>query len=321
MTPQDLLVRLCPLLAAALVLALSAPALAGGSLYVASHIDAETAQKMPGARSALVYVYGEDGAKVPSGSGSGGWLPGDAIPLEAGEYWVGVGMEEAASNLHRYTVEDGKTTVVETGWVSVATMPPDSQPHVGCTTWFAKLRAFTFDPARGKGELVIDNIDTKPQEFGTLQLHPGTYLVEFHGFSGVVEVQGGKDFRLPTGYYGPTLSTEAYLIARKGDDPRRQGLAVCNDEAMHVLAGDFFVHRMERLDDGARVEWVTDPVSIAAEGNHGYTELKADVAPGTVRKPDSDDGRAITAGEVEALAGWGKKKNDFDDLEMFSDPL
>lgn len=292
---------------------------ANGALYVASYVDVATAEQTPGTRTATVFVYDAKGAKVSSGKGNGGWSPGDAIPLAPGEYWVGIGTHESKEGLYRYTVESGKTTVVETGWVSVATLPPSEQPSLGCTTWFAKLRAYAFHPTIGKGELLSDNSDTRPQEFGSIQLHPGIVVVEFHGFSGLLQVEAGHDYRLPTGFFGPTTSQESYLIVRKDDDARRKGLAVCGDDAIHVLAGQYFVHEMVRMDEGATIDWVTEPVEVEPVGNHGSTKLKRERAPGEVRKPDIDDGTPIQPDEFAGLTEWGKKKSEFSDLELFGD--
>jgi len=311
---------IAPLLVVGLVLFASS-ALAGepnGKLYVSSYIEPEAAQENKGAAPATVWIYNEDGAKISSGKGRGGWMAGHEITLAPGTYWIGLGTEENRYGLHKYTVESGKVTVVETGWVSVATMPEKIQPKTGCMSWFATLSAYRM--VDGERQLITDNTNARTAEFGTIQLHPGEYVVKFHGFSTRVKVKAGHDYRLRTGYAGPSNATEAYLILSKDDDAREKGLSVCSDGPVHVLAGNYFIKELEREPGGTKLEWQIEEIEVEVEGEFGYTSLKSD-KPSGKRASSSGQGALITPAQAKALERWGEKKGEFDDLDMFGDPL
>ena len=288
-----------------------------GTLYVQAYIEPSTAEKTDGAQYAPVYIYDLKGEKISSGKGDGAWKPGTTIHLQAGEYWVGLGQEEVKENLRRYRVEPDKTTVVQSGWVSVATLVPEDQPHINCATWNATLMAFM--PGE-EGPMIIANDFRRPAEYGIIQLHPGDYQVEFHGFRAQVTVKAGMDYRLPTGYTTLSYASEVYLLENKNDDPQTKGLPLCTDGASHVLAGDYTRWEMVKLDDGQALDYKTDTETVDIEGSYGYTSLKGNKVHGDIAKHETD-GELISPKEVKALTEWGKKKGEFDDLQMFGDPI
>ena len=296
------------LFAVLLIGALLIPSLAfaeQSGIYVVTHITPETTANMAGAQHAMAFVYTAKGMKIASGKGAGGWLPGEEIALEPGEYWVGIGQSESVSNLHHYTVSEGAMTVVETGWVSLATLPLAEQPKTDCAQWTATLRAYLL--VDGKKEAIIDNSNRKTNEYGTLQLHPGQYLIEFNRLTTTVTVEAGKDYRIPTGYVGPTFNKDAYLLRNKGDEPQQSGLPVCSDGAIHVPAGDYFLRELIVRNDGADVDTLIDPVTVVAEGNQGYSSLKSD-GPSHPKPADSSDGQAITTEQIKGLTDWARSR-------------
>jgi hypothetical protein len=260
----------------------------------------------------MVFVYDEKGAKVSSGKGNGAWLPGGTITLEPGRYWVALGSEENPANLYAYDVKAGKTTLVESGWVSVATLPLAKQPLTDCSQWTATLVAYI--EVDGKLQQIMSNSKRRPDEFGTIQLHPGEYIIEFNRTRERVTVEAGKDLRLSTGYAGPTVSREAQLLRNRDDDPLRDGLAVCTDGGLHVLAGHYFVRELVSMDDGAAIDHRISPYEVLVEGNYGYTSLKDD-APSDAHR---GKGSPIKAAQIQDLTAWGTKQGAYDDLQMFS---
>jgi len=302
-------------------LLLSGSAMAGGKgkLYVASYLSPDNAKNKDGVQYASVFIYTPKGAQISSGKGGGAWLPGQEIPLPAGEYWVALGQDETQYNLFHYTVEDGKTTVVDSGWVSVATLPLAEQPLQDCAQVPATIRAYV--DTGSKRAPIIGNDTRKPDEYGAIQLHPGEHLVEWRGMMVTVTVEGGKDYRLPTGFVGPSAAPEAYLLRNQDDDPRKKGVPICTDGAMHVLAGTYWVRELIVRNDGAEVNYQTTEYQVDAEGSSGYSSLGTD-RPANAKAPAADDGRRITSDEVKKLSEWGTKKSDFDELDMFgADPL
>lgn len=290
-----------------------------GAIFVSAHISGETCAKTAGARMSQVFVYDTKGAKVMGSGKRGSWTPGEQIRLDVGEYWVGIGTREEPENLRKYIVEEGQVTVIPTGWVSVATLSTAEQPQASCAPWNATLRAYMM--VGDKKIMVASNADSikKPDEYGIIQLHPGTYLIEFHNFEHEVEVKSGEEYRIPTGAFGPALVKDTWLLKNHQDDTSKSGLLVCEDGEMHVVAGDYVIRQTVWRNDNSEKDYVYDRITVLPEGNKGYTKLSAGKKPSKARSPSEAEGVCIAPEAAQSLPRWGKRQTsgDFDDLEGF----
>jgi hypothetical protein len=263
-----MLVDLRPVLA--FVLVLPSMALADGGLYLEAFVNIGDS----GVASAQLFVYDDDGAFRPSGRGVGGHDAGNTVALPAGWYLVEVGRSRTEHNLQRLYVAEDEVTVVPSGWVSVSTIEPGSQP-LGCDQWNAEISAYRVD-ATGEEHLVSSNRGAHAADYGMLQLPVGEFVVYFHGYPAPVTIRAGELFRLAAGYQDPVAGMRPQLALRAEGSENNVVMLLCHNGGLHVPAGDYWVSRIVPTETYPFEERVWNRVSIPAEDSGDYRRVRAE---------------------------------------------
>ncbi|MCA9564446.1 MAG: hypothetical protein KC561_13210, partial [Myxococcales bacterium] len=301
------------LITAVAVVLFPSVASADGWLFMRSHFS----RVDDGSAAAEMHIYNSEGELIHSGRGSGGWSAGEEVAVPAGDYWVEIGRFRSEYNLRRFTVADGQTTVVPTGWVSVTTLVPEDQPP-GCDQWNAELTAFVVD-ADGEEHMISNNRGTGVVDYGRLQLPTGTYRVYFHGFPADVEILEDQILDLPTGYQDPVLGERAQIALNAEGAARNVILPLCENGGFHMPAGDYHISRIVPTDVYPFEERVWDRVSVQEEDSRGYDDLGQAQVRSRYRGAGSEP-VAITPADSGVLRNYrsgaqvGVVSSGFDDL-------
>lgn len=279
------------------ILAVSSSALATGNLYLERYLE----RYENGVAGTYLFVYDDQGRFIHSGVGNGSHGPGEEVELEEGWYWVEVGRFRTEHNLQRFFVEDGRTTVVSTGWVAVSTLPVAEQPRT-CDQWNAELTAFRVDQ-NGDEHLVSSNRGSGVDEYGMLQLPTGPFAVYFHGFPVQVEVQAGQVYRIPTGFQGPVAGERGQIALREEGAADNTVMALCEEDNLHLPAGEYWTSRIVPSDAYPFEERVWNRVVISATNDGGYVALRAERVNSRYSGEGSDP-QLITPDQTEVLSNY-----------------
>ena len=239
-----------------------------GALYANQHFPPNVIKDKKYA-AAQIYVYTSDGTLVHSGVGKGQHNPGSLIELEPGEYLVEVGRSRTRHNLQRYTVAAGKVTIIQTGWVSIATWPRADQPKGdACRSWSAEVRVVR--EVNGVEYLVSSNGDLFPAEFSMVQLPVGTYRVYFNGLATDVTVKEDTVHSLALGTAGPYKGSKVRLAADKSEAAGVPSVGLCEGQPNHVLAGTWWRSHTVPIEEHPYEKKVWEQVTV--EGSDGGTD-------------------------------------------------
>lgn len=216
-----------------------------GFLYVDRIIPKDkTAAK--GFVAPLVFVYRvADDMKSSTRVSNGGHETGEAIPLREGWYDVEIAQFPGSdpANKHRYYVKKGYTTVVESGLLSIQTLPEADQPADVCQPWNAAMTILSVNPDKDGHNhgVLMSGAAGYVKDRGMLQLHPGRYRVEWNGLHTDVEVVAGQVTPIPTGFVGPMRGKEKYQIHQEqGVSASNPVIAACEKRPTQVLVGSFW---------------------------------------------------------------------------------
>lgn len=244
----------------ALLLALPLPVTAGSRFQDASDapapegfaaILAPARGNLPkGGSTARLFLYREDGTPFSTGAAAGAYEPGTEVALPPGIYYAEVARTRTGLRVTKFRVEQGRTTVVPTGWVSVTAVERSDQPRMDCEPWFADLTVFERDEA-GVAKMSQSNSHTEHAEFGALQLPVGEMRVVFNGLPVSVEVKENELFAIPTGFAMPPTGGNPQISVGDPADPASPRINLCTDGGTQVPAGTYRV--------GATVETNTPP--------------------------------------------------------------
>lgn len=216
-----------------------------GWLYLETHIPDNKAEARGLVRPLLYINEVNDEQKTGSRVGGGGYTPGEPVPLAEGWYDVEVAHfpDVAASNKHRYYVKGGHVTIVQTGMLSLQTLPEAEQASDVCRTWSAAMTILAAEPGPdGQHGVVMAGNGEHVKDHGLLQLHPGAYLVEWNGLRGQVQVTAGQISPVMTGFVGPFRGKEKPRIhQREGETPDNPVIAACEKQPTQVLVGSFWL--------------------------------------------------------------------------------
>lgn len=224
----------------------SSPIVNPGWLYLDTVMPEAKAQAR-GLVRPLLYVYEVDDAqKTGSRIGGGGYPPGESVPLAEGWYDVEIAHfpDVAPGNKHRYYVKAGQVTVVQSGMLSLQALPESEQLPDVCRSWNAAMTVLSTesDPEGHKHLVLMAGNGAHVKDQGLLQLHPGTYLVEWNGLCTQVEVTAGQITPVQTGFVGPFRGKDKPRIHQKegesGDNPV---IAACDKQPTQVLVGSFWL--------------------------------------------------------------------------------
>ena len=272
-------------------------AVAGGNLYLERYLE----RYDNGVAGTYLFVYDDQGRFIHSGEGNGSHSPAEEVELEEGWYWVEVSRFRTEHNLQRIYVEEGRTTVVPTGWVSVTTIPVDEQPS-SCDQWNAELTAFRVD-ANGDEHLVSSNRGSGVDEHGMIQLPVGPFAVYFHGFPIEVDVQAGQVYRIPTGFQGPVAGERGQIALHEEGSADNTVMALCEEDNLHLPAGEYWTSRIVPSDVYPFEERVWNRVVVPATNDGGYVALRAE----RVSRRYSGEGsepQLITVEQTEVLSNY-----------------
>lgn len=303
------------LIAVSVLMVLSIPLSASseGALYLQQYL--ETYEN--GVAGASLFVYDSEGALLHSGTGNGSYQAGNSVPVEEGWYWVEVGRNRTEANLQKLYVRDGRTTVVPSGWVSVSTLPVAEQPR-SCDQWNAELNAFRRDH-QGREQLIGSNRGTGVDDYGMLQLPVGEVVVYFHGFPVTVEVQDGQVYRLPAGFQGPVTGERGQVALHGEGAEENVVMALCEEDNLHLPAGDYWVSRIVPSDVYPFEERVWTRAVVAPVNEAGYFDVRAERVghrfAGDGAEPvliTAEDGTVLTNYRRGAVAG--SSDSGFDNL-------
>lgn len=193
-----------------------------------------------------VFVYRvQDDMKSSVRISNGGYETGEPIPLSEGWYDVEIAQFPAAdpANKHRYYVKRGYTTVVQTGLLSIQTLPEADQPPDVCQPWSAALTIMSVNPDKdGHTHAVLMSGNAGyVKDRGLLQLHPGRYRVEWNGLHTDIDVVAGESTPVRTGFVGPMRGKQKYQIHQEqGESASNAVIAACEKRPTQVLVGSFW---------------------------------------------------------------------------------
>ena len=244
----------------ALLLALPLPAAAGSRFEDAGDsaapvgyatILAPARGNLPkGGSTARFFLYREDGTPFSNGAAAGAYEPGTEVALPPGTYFAEVARTRTGLRVTKFRVEQGRTTVIPTGWVAVNAIERADQPRMDCEPWFADLTVFERDAA-GVAKMAQSNSHTEHAEHGALQLPVGETRVVFNGLPVVVEVTANELFAIPTGFAMPPTGGNPQISVGDPADPASPRINLCTDGGTQVPAGTYSV--------GATVQTNTPP--------------------------------------------------------------
>lgn len=280
-----------------------------GHLYASQHFQDSDLKSMGMASRLEVFVYTLDGALISSGLGTGSWQPGRMIPLKAGDYLVELGNERTRHHLRKVTVAAGSVTELETGWVAVTTWPRAKQPLEGCKPWGAELRAYVV--VDGKRHLVMSNASAPFGDRGRIQLPVGTYEIHWNGLATSVEVKANAVTHLATGVSGPFIGSDVRISAEKSDAVGVPYTTLCTDGPTHVLAGNWWVSQVEKIEDYPYERRVWQEAMVPAIDEGDERPLRPDRPKGRIYKGDGSSPAPLDADQLKALRGYqeGSLKN------------
>ena len=276
------------------LLSLTLVAAASGPLLAAAPQPAQTgylliraATARPGAQAARLFVYDAQGQRL-SGPASGGWAAGDEAEVPPGDYWTEVADHPTGLRVTRLTVAAGKTTVVPTGWVSVATPHPDEQPTEGCSHWTARLDAVELAPD-GKRVVIQSNLPAQPETSGAIQLAAGTWAVTFNGITTSVEVRDQSMLQLATGSQAPIYGVRQVTVSA-ANDPLAERAALCSNGYTQLPAGTYYAVRtmpggelgLDAIELGRDLGGTRNPLRAGRVPHPTYTGPGAEPLPPTV---------------------------------------
>lgn len=221
-----------------------------GWLYLDRYLPDKKAEARGLVRPALFVYRVDDAQKTGARIGSGGYDAGDPIPLEEGWYDVELAHfpDMDPTNKHRYYVRAGQVTIVQSGMVSLQTLPESDQAADMCRTWNSQMNILsrTAGTDGHTHAVLMAGNGAGVKEHGMLQLHPGAYLVEWNGLIGEVQVEAGMITPIQTGFVGPFRDREKPRIhQREGDAADNPVITACEKQPTQVLVGSFWLSYSE----------------------------------------------------------------------------
>ena len=224
--------------------AAAAPRSGGGEgwLHVKKYIPDAQRGEFKGYSAPKIFVYADaDGRSLPSARPGGYYEPGDYAALPEGWYQVEVTQAPGAAPRWRYYVKRSRTTVVRTGLLMVPTTPAREQPSDTCKPWRAVMDVFVAGPG-GKPRFLMTNREVEGiDDFGMLQLHVGTYSVEFNGLRKEgIEIREDRVLTLPTASIGPLPHRGYRLSVRQDEASDNPSISLCSRRGTQVLAGTYW---------------------------------------------------------------------------------
>lgn len=284
-----------------------------GALLIHRHAAFD---EVDGAAYGELFVYDSAGAVVPSGTPSGGFEAGQPATVAPGSYFVEVGRYRTGWGIAKVEVEAGVTTVVPTGWVTLATTPLSEQPSLGCNPWNAEFSAFE-QADDGREVVAHTNRGTGVSDYGAMQLLEGTRRVYFNGLPVDVSVTADARQALPVGFQDPIAGDRPVIAREAGDVEGNVRIPLCEDGALQVPAGTYQASAIVPIETHPyeRREWTEvqvpnespeDPQALSTPRIDGDVRAGVLVPPGDADAAALGRIRGTDGGGARRLSGFGR---------------
>ena len=251
-----------------------------------------------GGSTARLFIYREDGTPFSNGAAAGSYEPGVEVALPPGIYFAEVARTRTGLRVSKFRVEQGRTTVIPTGWVSVTAVERAEQPRMDCEPWFADLTVFERDAA-GVAKMAQSNTHTEHEEFGALQLPVGETKVVFNGLPAAVTVKANQVVALATGFAMPPKGGNPQISVGDPADPASPRINLCTDGGTQVPAGTYRV--ASTIQTNTPPYTLREQTEVEVQGRIGGSSRDLQTARLAHRTAD-DANLPLTEADAPALA-------------------